>query len=243
MGADEELAQGFARLAGSLYLPDAEAVRGRITAAATGLVPGCEQAALSLLDRHGGIVTAAATGRAAVLAGEIQRDLGAGPSHDAVHGRPLCRIDDLLGDQEWPEFGRQAARQAGIRCMLAVRLAAGDDVLGALNLYASRPDALGATAVARAGPLAAHAALALAAADCRRSCAELREALRSSRSIGIALGIIMARHRVTSRDAFDVLRRCAQRQHRKVRDVAADIELTGEVPEEGRRRSGATAPG
>lgn len=240
MGAEEELAQRFAGFAVSLYLPDADKVRERITAAMPDLVPGCDEAALSLVDRHGGIVTAAATGWAAVRAGDIQHETGTGPSLDVIRVHPLCQVDDLLLDENWPEFSRRVAQQAGIRCMLAVRLAAGDDVLGALNLYASRPSALGITAVARAAPLAEHAALALAAATCRRSCAELTVALHSCRSIGIALGIIMVQRRVTSQDAFDVLRRCAQRQHRKVREVAADIALSGEVPEAGPRPAGRT---
>lgn len=241
MGADVELAQGFARFAGSLYLPDTAQVAERITAAAPGLVPGCEEAALSLRDRHGGIVPAAATGWAALRAGEIQQEVGSGPGLDAVRVRRLWQVDDLVLDENWPEFSRRAVREAGIRSVLAVRLDAGDEVLGALNLYAGKPYALAAAAVARAEPLAVHAALALAAAACRRGRAELREALRSSRAIGIALGIIMAQRRVTSSDAFDVLRTCAQRQHRKVREVAADIALTGEVPEAGRPAS--PAPG
>ncbi|MEU8233298.1 ANTAR domain-containing protein [Actinoplanes sp. NPDC048967] len=235
MNTDEELAQNFARLAVSLVLPDGAELRERIAAAAPVLVPGCEQAALSLLDRHGGIVTVAATGPAAARAGEIQQEVGSGPGVDAIRVTTLCRVGDLLLAGEWPEFSRRAARQAGVRSMMAVRLSAGDHVLGALNLYASMPYALGAAAAARAEPLAAHSALALAAAACRRRCAELEEALQSSRSIGIALGIVMVRLRVSSSEAFDVLRRCAYRQRRKVREVAAEIVLTGEVPEAGRR--------
>ncbi|GAA3342322.1 hypothetical protein GCM10020358_36900 [Amorphoplanes nipponensis] len=242
MGADEELARSLARLAGSWYLPDAEEVRRRITAAAPALVPGCEQSAISLLDRHGGIVPVAATAEAAARAGRIQHETGSGPGLDAVRLRPVCRVGDLLLDEHWPETSRRIARETGIRCLLAVRLAAGDDVLGALNLYARAPYALGAAAETRAGLLCSHAALALAATDCRRTCAELRDALRSSRSIGIALGIVMAQRRVTPDEAFAVVRRCAQRQHRKVREVAADIVLTGEIPDARRPAPAARTP-
>ena len=237
MGGDEVLAQAFADLAGSWCGTDFGEVGSRITAAAPGLVPGCEQAALSLLDRHGGVVTVAATGWAAARAGEIQREIGSGPGLDAIRVRPLCRVSDPRLDEEWPEFSRLAAAQAGIRCLLAVRLTAGSEVLGALNVYASKSYALGAPAVARTVPLAVHGALALAMAGCRRRCAELEEALQSNRSIGIALGIIMVQRRSTSQDAFDVLRRCAERQHRKVREVAADVVLTGEIPDPGRPQS------
>jgi AmiR/NasT family two-component response regulator len=48
-----------------------------------------------------------------------------------------------------------------------------------------------------------------------------------SRKIGTAIGILMSTHRVTEEAAFDMLRACSQRTHRKVRDIAADVVQTG----------------
>ena len=55
----------------------------------------------------------------------------------------------------------------------------------------------------------------------------LQEALRSSREIGIALGIIMNRLRSTEEQAFDLLRVSSQDSQRKIRDLAAEIVYTG----------------
>jgi hypothetical protein len=57
----------------------------------------------------------------------------------------------------------------------------------------------------------------------------LYKALHSNREIGAAMGILMARHRLTSDQAFDLLRRTSQRAHRKIVAIAADVIETGEL--------------
>jgi AmiR/NasT family two-component response regulator len=56
-------------------------------------------------------------------------------------------------------------------------------------------------------------------------------ALTSARRIGAAIGILMARHVITDDQAFDLLRICSQHSHRKLRDIAEDVVLTGVLPE------------
>ncbi|HEU5271136.1 MAG TPA: ANTAR domain-containing protein, partial [Jatrophihabitans sp.] len=58
----------------------------------------------------------------------------------------------------------------------------------------------------------------------------LERALASSRQIGAAMGILMARLRFTEEQAFDALRTASQHSHRKLRDVAEEVLLTGELP-------------
>jgi len=60
--------------------------------------------------------------------------------------------------------------------------------------------------------------------------ANLEKALSSNRVIGTALGIIMSRENVTAENAFARLREHSQRTNRKLRDVADDVVLTGELP-------------
>lgn len=55
----------------------------------------------------------------------------------------------------------------------------------------------------------------------------LNRALRSNREIGSAMGILMARHQLTSNQAFDLLRRISQRTHRKLIAIAAEVVETG----------------
>jgi ANTAR domain-containing protein len=57
----------------------------------------------------------------------------------------------------------------------------------------------------------------------------LHRALDTNREIGAAMGILMARHQLTSDQAFDLLRRTSQRAHRKIVAIAADVIETGEL--------------
>ncbi|WP_199509898.1 GAF and ANTAR domain-containing protein [Nucisporomicrobium flavum] len=224
MGADEEPAEVFADLARDLCTLGADGVARRVMAVAPGLVPGCEDAAMCLLDRHGGVVPAAATSERAALADRLQHEAGEGLCLTAIRG--VARTaPDLLGNDGGP-----IAEATGIRCMLGVPLVAGTDLLGALTLSCGTPYAFDARAVTTARILASHAAVALAGAAARRRGAELAEALQSSRVIGMALGVVMAQRRLTPEQAFDLLRRASQRQGRKVREVAADVVETGQVP-------------
>jgi AmiR/NasT family two-component response regulator len=55
-------------------------------------------------------------------------------------------------------------------------------------------------------------------------------ALHSARQIGMAMGIVMAGRRCTPEAAFEVLRACSQQLHRKLRDIADEVVLTGDLP-------------
>jgi AmiR/NasT family two-component response regulator len=52
---------------------------------------------------------------------------------------------------------------------------------------------------------------------------ELKAALASRTTIGIALGIIIEREHVTEREAFQILKKMSQHSNVKLRDVAAQI--------------------
>jgi hypothetical protein len=64
-------------------------------------------------------------------------------------------------------------------------------------------------------------------ANAEREAANLRVALASNREIGTAIGILMSARLVTQDEAFTLLRQTSQRTHRKLRDVATEVVLTG----------------
>jgi hypothetical protein len=55
----------------------------------------------------------------------------------------------------------------------------------------------------------------------------LTEALATNRQIGQAIGILMASYKLTSQQSFDLLRGVSQHTHRKLRDVADEVNQTG----------------
>lgn len=70
----------------------------------------------------------------------------------------------------------------------------------------------------------------LAAAAARAE--ELQRALVSNRRIGLAMGILMERHRLTEEQAFDRLRDLSQRSNVKLREVAEQIAYTGDTQQD-----------
>jgi AmiR/NasT family two-component response regulator len=59
---------------------------------------------------------------------------------------------------------------------------------------------------------------------------QLGEALFNSRRIGMAMGILMARHGKTEQQAVDLLRDRSSRGNVKPHEVAAQVAYTGDLP-------------
>lgn len=63
----------------------------------------------------------------------------------------------------------------------------------------------------------------------REHAEHLEVALRSSRTIGAAIGIVMTHHHLSEQDAFEVLRQASMDSNRKLRALADEVVLTGDV--------------
>jgi hypothetical protein len=72
--------------------------------------------------------------------------------------------------------------------------------------------------------------------------ANLERALTTARTIGMALGILMERLKLSSDESFAVLVEVSQQTHRKLRDVAAELAFTGELPHRGPLRQHTAKP-
>ena len=116
---------------------------------------------------------------------------------------------------------------AGARSTLSTRLFSRDGEVGFLNVFADRPDAFGEPETAVFSIFAAHAAVALQAAEEQERADNLEIALRTSRRIGTAIGILMHRERVDETVAFEMLRRRSQDTNRKVSAIAEEVVRTG----------------
>jgi GAF domain-containing protein len=220
--------RAVAELAGELVdTPSLEELLDRALSLAIDVVPGCEQAGISLLHNHV-VETPASVGPLAKVCDKLQERLGDGPCITALLEADVIRIDDIRADDRWPEFAAGAARE-GVRSMLACRLATQRNKLGALNMYATEPNAFDAESEAMAIGYAAHVSFALSALDRE---ANLRRALKSREVIGQAMGILMERHRITASQAFDVMVHASQRTNVKLRMIAEELVRTGSLPAE-----------
>lgn len=238
-----ELATMFAKIERQLVVADAGSALRLLVGHAVDMVPGAQMSGVSLGQR-GKFSTPAATDDAVLTVDALQYDNRSGPCVDAIIQDTTFNARDLRTDPRWPRFGRAAFEQAGILSMLSFRMffEAHDDVVAGLNMYSREVDAFGDISEAIGMLLATHGALAVAQTTAREKADNLMRALKSSREIGVAMGILMQKYKITRDDAFNLLRVASQGVHRKLADVAAHVADTGELPEPPARRSAGEPP-
>lgn len=201
------------------------------TAAALASQPAAVDAALTV--RCGGQYrTVAQTSDLPLAVDALQYEHG-GPCTDTLlSGRDVVHAEDLRTDTRWPAFTTTALDQTPVLGLLSYRLSIGphdDDVIGSLNLYATKPHAFDPDAITAGHRLAAYTAVVLAYAEQREKACNLEQALHNSRDIGAAIGILMSRHLLTREQAFERLQTASQHTNRKLRELAEDVIHTGDL--------------
>ena len=195
----------------------------RIVDLAVATLDGCEMAAISLVHASGRIDTPVFTDKLALKVDEIQYETGQGPCLQSIRDHEVVMTPDLAAEDRWPQFSRRASEETGIRSMIGFRLFVREDTLGALNLYSSQVAGFQGDATALGAVFASHAALAMANAAEHEHGEDMQDALESSRTIGVALGILMGQSTVSRADAFQILSKASQRSNVKLRDLAEQI--------------------
>lgn len=193
---------------------------------------GCDIAALwSLAAGEHAVLQAATDPAAAKLLARILRDIDEGPARTVLLSHEVVLIEDTQQETRWPRYPAALAGSGlAIRSVLGYPLMVAERQLGALLLYAPKPDYFTDEIIQVGSVLADHAAIALDAATAAERADHLRVALQSNRRIGMAIGILMALHRLDEQQAFDLLRAASQHTHVKLRQIAEDVILTGAVP-------------
>lgn len=184
--------------------------------------PHTTEVSISLL-RRGTPMTAAATGQLALHADELQYACDRGPCIEALRRGAEIHIHDMVTETRWPDY-TAAAADIGARSAVSIPLAVGDAVIGALNLYSSKPDGFGPSAIDDARDFASYAAIAVhnarVLADSQDLARQMQEAAESRAVIEQAKGIIMGDRRCTPDEAFAILVKLSQDANRKLREVA-----------------------
>jgi GAF domain-containing protein len=147
-----------------------------------------------------------------------------GPCLDSAAAGETVVVKDTREDTRWPRYA-QAAAGRGVLSSLSVPLPVQRGVSGALNFYATEPDAFADDdTVDLAQTFAAHAAVAVANAHLYETTAALAEQMRQAMAtravIEQAKGIVMRDRGCSADAAFDALVRLSQETHIKLRDVA-----------------------
>ena len=194
-----------------------------MTVLATQSLAESPQVSLTLLDLGGQGRTPATSGPIAVQLDQEQYQTGSGPCLDAAHYGGTIRLTVDRPDQPYVEL-RQAAQRHGVTHTTSIGLTAGDQVMGAMNIYNFTGRALSDDSERTARTFAACIGIVLANAEQYREAAaraaHLEVAFQTRAPIEQAKGILMARHRCTSEEAFKMLAQRSQRENVKLRHIA-----------------------
>jgi GAF domain-containing protein len=198
----------------------------KVVLVATEIIKGCELVGISVV--HGDrIETPAGSEETLNRIDELQFTLREGPCFDALETHEIVHSGDLAADTRWPRWGPLVAKETGVVCVVSYRLFTAEDTLGALNLYARRPEAFDTDDIYNGQALAAHVSVALAASQ---DTAHLELAISNRTAIGRAEGILMERFGIRPDEAFAILRRVSQHRNVKLNRVAEQLVRTGETP-------------
>jgi GAF domain-containing protein len=226
-GTRESL-DGLARLL--LAEENTQSVLQRVVGLARQVVPARAEVSITVV-RDERAATAASTGDMARHLDETQYGQGYGPCLEAALGGQSIEVTDGRTESRWPEY-MPIFLAFGALSSLAVPVPAAQLAAG-LNVYAPVAGAFTAEHRHAVAQLAAYAAVALAnldaLQDARDQAANLQAAMESRAAIEQAKGILIERFKVTPDQAFRLLTAVSMNTNRKVRDLAEQLVLTGEL--------------
>ena len=183
-------------------------------------------AGVLLRGRRGALSSDPAAGELVLACDQQQLGLGEGPALTALAERGQVVVADTAAEPRWPSFG-PAAAELGVRSLLASPITTGDAVLGVLTLHAERPNAFDESARFTASLVAVQLGLML---EQLRMLCNLRAGMANRELIGEAIGVLVERRRITSRQAFQLLMQASQQHNIKLRDIARIVVDTGQDP-------------
>ena len=183
-------------------------------------------AGLLLADGRGTPQVVAASSERTRLLELFQLQTDSGPCVDCFRtGRPVS-VADLTACEGWPGFG-EAAAAVGFASVHALPMRLRSQIIGALNLFGTRPGALDQARLRVGQALADVATIGLLQQRAIHRgdtlTEQLQSALNSRVLIEQAKGILAERLRIDVAEAFALLRTAARNRNRRLADLASAI--------------------
>ena len=192
----------------------------------TAVLFAVEATALMLLDRDQLLRNVTMSNRLARALEELQIEHGEGPGVDAFEDQQVVPVGDLAAERRWPAFS-SAAVGRGLVAVLASPIPYSEQAVGVLAVLSSGRhlwEESDREAIAAFTDLAALLVLnAMQARERGRLASELQGALDSRVVIEQAKGVLVGRHGMSPRQAFERLRRQARDERRPVAEVARAV--------------------
>lgn len=188
-----------------------------------------DAAGLMLSDQRGTLHATAASAENARLLELFELQIDAGPCLDAFRtGEPVVNADLHANQQRWPRFA-EAAEASGYVSVHALPLRLRSSVIGALNLFCTRPGALSESDIRTGQALADVATIGILAQrnlhQAELLTTQLQTALNSRVIIEQAKGVLAERHQITVDEGFALLRAYSRTHNRRLSDVAHDVAV------------------
>lgn len=178
------------------------------------------------LERHGRVMTVAASDDAVKEMDRHQYETGEGPCLAAKSEGRWFYVESLAEESRWPNFVPLAFEQ-GIRSILSSPLLTRQHPQGALNIYSSTERAFGTSQQELAALFAEQASEILTAAEPVLTDEQFNErfadALTARQVIHEAQGVLMERDRLSADAAMRALHRGARTAQVTVVDYATEI--------------------
>jgi GAF domain-containing protein len=192
---------------------------------------GASAAGVVLADPRGQLRVAAASSEAVGLVELFQIQNDQGPCLDCYRtARPVAVADLAEAGQRWPRFAA-AATAAGFRAVEALPMRLRDQVIGALNLFATSPGRFSPADLRLGQALADVATIGLLQErQLRRSetaAEQLQAALNSRVVIEQAKGKLAERNGMNMDEAFSLLREHARTTNQRLTDLAREFINSG----------------
>ncbi|WP_246080706.1 GAF and ANTAR domain-containing protein [Modestobacter altitudinis] len=209
---------------------DSPSVLQRIVDLAAQAMPPGTEVSLTLV-RDDQPTTAAFTGALAEELDEMQYQRGYGPCLEAALGGLFIDVADARTEDRWPEYVPTFLERGALSALAAPVPAA--HLTGAVNVYARAAHAFSEDDRAALGQFAGYAGAVLTNMDALQDARDLAENLHKAMEfrsvIEQAKGILVERYKVTTDESFRLLADASMRANRKVREVAEELVLTGEL--------------
>ncbi len=196
-----------------------------VTALADATVDNADGVSVTL-ERHGRLMTVAASNDKVLTMDRHQYETGEGPCLDAKANGRWYYIESLDDESRWPTFVPLALSQ-GIHSILSSPLMTSERPQGALNIYSSEQHAFGRHEQELAALFADQASEILTTAGPsvtdEESNRRFVEALATRRTIHQAQGVIMARDNLTEDEAISSMFRAARAAELTVLSYAMQV--------------------
>jgi GAF domain-containing protein len=196
---------------------------------AQAMPPGTEVSVTLVRDDQP--TTAAFTGALAEELDEVQYQRGYGPCLEAALGGVFIDIADARTEDRWPEYVRTLLERGALSALAAPVPAA--LLTGAVNVYARAAQAFSEDDRAALVQFATYAGAVLTNMDALQDAWDLADNLQKAMEfrsvIEQAKGILAERYKVTTDESFRLLADASMHANRKVREVAEELVLTGEL--------------